>query len=72
MSETPATDAPAAGTTETPKEPLFTRDEIAQFDEDDAIAGRNIGKMLATIFLYTAFAMTFAAYWTYSNLAPGN
>ena len=46
-------------------EPLFSNEEVKQFDQDDAEAGRAIGKMLSALFLYTVIAMTVAAYFTY-------
>lgn len=43
----------------------FDRDDIAQFGADDQAAGRFLGKMLSYFFLYTVFAMSLAAYWTW-------
>ena len=43
----------------------FSREELAQFDSDDTTAGRNIGKMLAIMFLYTIIVMSLAAWWTF-------
>lgn len=45
--------------------PKFTPQEVAGFDADDAIAGRNIGRMLTLFFLYTVIAMSLVSYWTY-------
>jgi hypothetical protein len=42
----------------------FNEQQIEQFEEDDADAGRGIGKMLATFFLYTVIAMSIVAWWT--------
>ncbi len=65
-------EATAAPTAEADEKPLFTREEIAQFEADDAQAGQAIGRMLATIFLYTALVMSFAAWWTYSSIAAAD
>jgi len=51
-------------TTETP-EPLFSQEEIKQFDLDDAEAGQFIGKMLSTMFFYTVIVMAISAATTY-------
>ena len=51
--------------TETSAEPLFTVAEVEQLTNDDAIAGRTIGKMLAVLFLYTIVAMIIVTSWTY-------
>lgn len=47
-------------------EPLFTSAEIRQFDADDAEAGRRIGKILATLFIYTVIAMSIVTWWTFN------
>ncbi|MCA9090926.1 MAG: hypothetical protein KDA90_20070 [Planctomycetaceae bacterium] len=39
-------------------EPLFSRDELRQFEADDAEAGSAIGQMLSLFFLYTIVVMT--------------
>lgn len=52
-------------TEETSAEPLFTPSEVQQFTEDDAEAGRAIGKMLSSLFLYTVVAMTVSVLATY-------
>ncbi len=46
-------------------DPLFSNEEVKQFGLDDAEAGRAIGKMLSTLFLYTVVAMAISAYVTY-------
>jgi hypothetical protein len=46
-------------------DPLFTEQQIEQFEEDDGDAGRAIGKMLATFFLYTLIVMSIVGWWTY-------
>ena len=51
--------------TESLAEPLFTVAEVEQLTNDDAIAGRAIGKMLSALFLYTVFAMIIVSSWTY-------
>lgn len=60
MSETtaPATD-----------QELFSRDDLKQFAADDVVAGSAIGKMLSLFFLYTVFAMSLVAWWTFSDTA---
>ena len=54
--------------TESLAEPLFTVAEVEQLTNDDAIAGRAIGKMLSALFLYTVFAMIIVSSWTYWSL----
>ncbi len=54
------------------EKPLFTAVEIEQFEADDVVAGSAIGKMLSILFLYTVFAMTFVAWWTYSSLSDNH
>ena len=49
-----------------PEKPLFSREELAQFDVDDAHAGSVIGKMLSLFFLYTVIAMGLVGWWTFS------
>ena len=61
---------PEAGASESPlensqeSEPLFSREELRQFDSDDAEAGRRIGKILTTLFVYTLVAMSIVIWWT--------
>jgi hypothetical protein len=50
-------------------EPLFTDEEIKQFDADDTQVGGAIGKMLSVFFLYTVVAMSIVAWWTFNNSA---
>ncbi len=45
-------------------EPLFSREEIRQFDSDDTEAGRRIGKILTSLFIYTLIAMSVVIWWT--------
>jgi hypothetical protein len=45
----------------------FQREDLEHFDSEDTTAGSAIGKMLAVIFLYTIFAMSLAAWWTYGR-----
>lgn len=47
-------------------DPLFTPQELAEFDKDDVQAGSVIGKMLALFFIYTVVVMSLAAWWTAS------
>jgi hypothetical protein len=46
------------------EDPLFTQQEILALDADDGDAGRSIGKMLASFFLYTVCVMLIVAWWT--------
>lgn len=43
---------------------LFTREELRQFEEDDTEAGRRIGKILTSLFVYTLIAMSFVIWWS--------
>jgi len=45
----------------------FSERQIEQFDADDGDAGRAIGKMLASFFLYTVIAMSIVAWWTFTR-----
>jgi hypothetical protein len=45
-------------------EPFFSPQEIRQFDSDDAEAGRRIGKILTSLFIYTLIAMSVVILWT--------
>jgi len=44
---------------------LFSRQELDQFARDDEEAGRRIGKILATLFIYTLIAMSIVSIWTF-------
>ncbi|MCH7990723.1 MAG: hypothetical protein IID46_16405 [Planctomycetes bacterium] len=58
---------------ETPEEHLenpFEKEELAQFDADDVVAGKAIGVMLSLFFLYTMIAMSIVGYWTFSTIFP--
>jgi hypothetical protein len=55
-----------ATTVAVPGEP-FTEQQVEQFDTDDGDAGRAIGKMLATFFLYTIIATSAVAWWTFHH-----
>ncbi len=57
--------------TESLAEPLFTVAEVEQLTNEDAIAGRAIGKMLSALFLYTVFAMIVVSSWTYWSFVSG-
>ncbi|MCP4787513.1 MAG: hypothetical protein GY903_25640 [Fuerstiella sp.] len=50
-------------------EPLFNPAEVRQFEADDVVAGKAIGKMLSALFLYTVLAMSFVAWWTFSTVS---
>lgn len=41
--------------------------DIDQFTADDTVAGRAIGKLLTTLFLYTIVAMSISAWWTFAQ-----
>jgi hypothetical protein len=58
--------SPAAAAVAVPAVP-FSERQIEQFDTDDGDAGRAIGKMLATFFLYTVIAMSIVAWWTFTR-----
>jgi hypothetical protein len=58
--------SPATAVAEVPAVP-FSEQQIEQFDTDDGDAGRAIGKMLATFFLYTVIAMSCVAVWTFTR-----
>lgn len=55
--------------TATDAEPLFSNAEIRSFEADDVEAGRAIGKMLATLFIYTLIAMSIATAWTIASIS---
>ena len=44
---------------------LFSKQELNQFARDDEEAGRRIGKILATLFIYTVIAMSVVILWTF-------
>ncbi len=44
--------------------PLFDRQELNQFRLEDAQAGRTIGKILTTLFIYTLTAMSIVIWWS--------
>lgn len=47
------------------EEMLFSRDELSEFAEDDADAGRRIARILSALFIYTLLAMATATWWTF-------
>lgn len=49
---------------------LFSIEEIRQFEADDVEAGRRIGKILATLFVYTLIAMSIVTWWTFRVVQP--
>ena len=57
---------PAFQPDQTVESDLFSQDEIRQFAADDSEAGRRIGKILATLFVYTLIAMVIVTWWTFS------
>lgn len=46
----------------------FSREELHLFAADDSNAGRHVGAILATIFIYTVIAMSIAGWWTYRSI----
>jgi hypothetical protein len=51
-----------------PRDSLFNRDELIQFESDDQDAGRRIGKILSALFVYTIIAMSVAVWWTFRTV----
>ena len=47
---------------------LFSRKELRQFAAEDSQAGRAIGIILMTLFVYTIVAMTIVIIWTYRTV----
>lgn len=47
---------------------LFTREELRQFAADDAEAGGRIGKILASLFIYTVVAMSVVIWWSFRTI----
>lgn len=47
-----------------PAKPRFSREELRQFESDDAEAGRRIGKILTSLFVYTLIAMSVVIWWS--------
>lgn len=47
---------------------IFSHEERRQFAMDDADAGRHIGKILASLFVYTLIAMSVVTWWTFRTL----
>jgi|HubBroStandDraft_3_1064219.scaffolds.fasta_scaffold412227_1 hypothetical protein len=45
----------------------FSEQQVEQFEEDDADAGRSLGKMLAIFFLYTVIVMSGVGWWTFHH-----
>jgi len=74
MSEASTTETPGltsdTASLERPDE-LFSQSDIKEFDHEDVIAGKAIGKMLSLIFLYTLVAMSIASYWTWKTITGG-
>ncbi|MEX1232136.1 MAG: hypothetical protein WEB58_17965 [Planctomycetaceae bacterium] len=46
----------------------FDNHDLEFFDAEDVQAGRAIGKLLSSFFLYTVIAMSVVAYWTFRSL----
>lgn len=47
-----------------PAESRFSREELRQFEADDVEAGRRIGKILTSLFVYTLIAMSVVIWWS--------
>lgn len=47
---------------------LFSREELLQFAADDSDAGRHIGAILSSLFIYTFIATSIAGWWTYRSI----
>ena len=47
------------------EKPLFSGEELAQFDADDTHVGSVIGILLALCFLYTVVFTSLVAWWTF-------
>ena len=58
--------AAAQSVTAEPPEPLFAKEELEQFEQEDIAAGRHITKMLALLFIYTVVAMSIVSWWTWN------
>ena len=56
--------SPATAVLENP----FDRDEIAQFEADDATAGTAITKMLSLLFIYTVIVMALVGWLTWTKI----
>lgn len=54
-----------------PTDPLFSREELKQFGEDDVEAGQAICKMLSLFFFYTVIVMGLSTYITYRWVTGG-
>lgn len=53
-------------TANTPAESaLFSAVEVEQFEAADVEAGKAIGQMLSSLFLYTVVAMALVTWWTF-------
>ena len=47
---------------------LFSREELRQFADDDSQAGRQIGAILCSLFIYPLVVMTGVIWWTFRTL----
>ena len=48
-----------------PVQPLFSVEELEQFQKDDAAAGAAIARIMSTLFTYTVIIMCVVIYWTF-------
>jgi hypothetical protein len=62
--QTPAPNSFADEFSTADESPLFDRQELNQFRLEDAQAGRTIGKILTTLFIYTLTAMGIVIWWS--------
>lgn len=53
-------------------EERFEKEELEQFVEEDRAAGRNIGKLLALVFLISFFLVTGVSLWMVNNIATSH
>lgn len=71
MSEPTTINNPDQPASPNPPAELFDKSDLKYFDAEDSHAGAAIGKMLSLFFLYTVFAMSLVAYWTYRVVSEG-
>ncbi len=50
------------------EQPLFSREDLSQFEADDIQIMSRSGKMLSAFFVYTVIAMSVAIWWTFQTV----
>lgn len=50
------------------RQPLFSREDLSQFEADDIQIMSRIGKILSALFVYTVIAMSVAIWWTFQTV----